>query len=496
MTNVLSHTRRTALWPLGRRKKKPAEFEHVHLPDDGQEFLKSSMDMLIQDLDEVSGTERKEAAAHFLAGEETFRNLQYRDAARLYRASFEAFESLSALLARGVALMMVSELKKAAGVFEEGRNLSIQRASGRFEAAFGINLGQVCNDLGEPGRSREALEEARDLSAEIDQPALEAMALRHLGTTFLTQALYDDAVACCEEAIQISEDVGNGKSVGHVLCNKAVFLASRGNLNEAEEVFRQCLTLGRELKDPYVLGRVHTNVANLELIRGNAEAAALATEKALNIHRGIKYLHGEARSLGTLALLQISQGNRDVGDQSHKNAVKIDRRLGYRRGEIRELFTMARLHLQDAQVDQALQLLRSISELAKTIGHQRIQTETSVLIASILPDILTEERITLLEGYLETSPSADGSVLQIVVSNILAGAFAELGLFDNAIASCQRAVSESRKIGNLIEEARSLIALSCIQDAAGDNHLGAENVSIAQALLQSQLIEMDHFVGY
>ena len=477
MTHVLSHNKRTARWPSGRRTKKPAEFVHVHLPDDGQEFLKSSPAMLIQELGGASGSEQKEAAVRFREGNGRFKNCQYRDAARLYRASFDVSESLSALLAQGVALMMVSELKQAAEVFEEGRILSRQREAGRFEASFGINLGQVCNDLGEPGRSRKALEEARELSAEIDQPALEAMALRHLGTTFLTQALYDDALATCEEAIQISEEVGDKTSVGHVLCNKASFLASRGNLNDSEEVFRQCLTLGRETEDPYVLGRVHTNVANLELIRGNAEEATLAIEKALDIHRGIGYAQGEARNLGTLALLQISQGNRDVGDQCHKNAVKIDRRLGYRRGEIRELFTMARLHLQDAQVDEALQLLRSISDLAKKIGHPRIQTESSVLIAYLLPDISIEERVSVLEGHLESRPSTDGPILQILVSNILAGAYAELGLFDNAIGSCQWAVSESRNIGNLIEEARSLIALSCIQDAAGDNHLGAENVS-------------------
>lgn len=63
VTDVLSHNKLTALWPSGRRTWKPAGFEHVHLPHDGQEFLKSSGDMLIQELDEVSGTKREEAAA-------------------------------------------------------------------------------------------------------------------------------------------------------------------------------------------------------------------------------------------------------------------------------------------------------------------------------------------------------------------------------------------------------------------------------------------------
>ena len=109
-------------------------------------------------------------------GEERFKNWQYRDAAESYQASHEVFESLLALLARGVALMMVSELKEAVNVFEEGRNLSQTRKAARLEAAFEINLGQV-NDLGEPDRSQKALKGARDLCKEIEDAVLEAMAL-------------------------------------------------------------------------------------------------------------------------------------------------------------------------------------------------------------------------------------------------------------------------------------------------------------------------------
>ena len=205
MNKIRSHKTLSALWPFGRRLGKAVDFEHVHLPDDGKEFLKPPLKMLLQELEKASAPQQKEALAHFRVGEERFKNHQYRDAAKSYQASYEVFKSLSALLARGVALMMVSELKEAAKVFEEGRNLSQTLEVTRLEAAFGINLGQVCNDLGEPDRSQKALTGARDLFRESENAALEAMALRHLGMTFLTQALYNEALACCEEAIQISE---------------------------------------------------------------------------------------------------------------------------------------------------------------------------------------------------------------------------------------------------------------------------------------------------
>ena len=149
MNKIRSHKTLSALWPFGRRSGKPVDFEHVHLPDDGKEFLKPPLKMFIQELEDVTRPEQKEALAHFRVGEERFKNWQYRDAAESYQASHEVFESLSALLARGVALMMVSELEEAAKVFEAGLNLSQtpacakadRREATRLEAAFRINLG-------------------------------------------------------------------------------------------------------------------------------------------------------------------------------------------------------------------------------------------------------------------------------------------------------------------------------------------------------------------
>ena len=141
MNKIRSHKKLSALWPFGRHREKPVDFEHVHLPDDGKEFLKLPLKMLLQELEEASAPQQKEALAHFRMGEERFKNWQYRDATECYQASYRVFGSLSALLARGVALMMVSELKEAAEVFEEGRNLSQTRKVDRLEAAFGINLG-------------------------------------------------------------------------------------------------------------------------------------------------------------------------------------------------------------------------------------------------------------------------------------------------------------------------------------------------------------------
>ena len=116
MNKIRPHKTLSAFWPFGRHSGKSVDFEHVHLPDDGKEFLKPPLKMLLQELEGASASQQKEAVAHFRMGEERFKNWQYRDAAESSQVSYEVFESLSALLARGVALMMVSELQEAAKV--------------------------------------------------------------------------------------------------------------------------------------------------------------------------------------------------------------------------------------------------------------------------------------------------------------------------------------------------------------------------------------------
>ncbi len=54
MNNIRSYKTLSTLWPFGRRQGKSVDFEHIHLPDDGKEFLKPPLKMLLQELDKSS----------------------------------------------------------------------------------------------------------------------------------------------------------------------------------------------------------------------------------------------------------------------------------------------------------------------------------------------------------------------------------------------------------------------------------------------------------
>ena len=171
------YSRLDHLWKWRESTGKPTVFEHVHLPDDRQEFLKPTTEMLSRELRDAPDECRGQAIAYFQVGDRAFAEGHYRDAASAYLASGAEASSLSAHLACGVAKIMVSELRAAVELFEAGRVRAQTRQSTRFEAAFGINLGQVYSDLGEMERSRRALEMALALSRKMKDVSLEMLSL-------------------------------------------------------------------------------------------------------------------------------------------------------------------------------------------------------------------------------------------------------------------------------------------------------------------------------
>lgn len=242
------------IWPFRQDTEKTAVFEHVFLPDEGRELMKPSARGSARELREIGGEQIDEAISHFQVGEKAFHERRYREAAASYFASYETIESLSACMAWGVALMVVSELREAAGVFETGLRLAKERQVARFEAVFGINLGQVCNDLGEPDRALEALKRARNLCQEAQEPVLEAMALRHLGIVMFVQGAYDEGMRFSDCAIQIAHDSKDQMNGASALFVRGVLLTAKGLLMEAENALLEGVKCLRDIKDSYIAG--------------------------------------------------------------------------------------------------------------------------------------------------------------------------------------------------------------------------------------------------
>ena len=492
MNKIRSHKTLSALWPFGRHREKPVDFEHVHLPDDGKEFLKPPLKMLLQELEGASAPQQKEAGAHFRMGEERFKNWQYRDAAESYQASYEVFESLSALLARGVALMMVSELKEAAEVFEKGRNLSQtpacakadRREATRLEAAFGINLGQVYFDLGKPDLPFKALKKARNILTRLPEQNLTAVVLRQLGMLMFMQGNYDKGLSDCELVDTLDKQKRDTLNEVRTLLVKSLLLFGKGKLEDSKKTLERGLNI---LGSPntHTKARLLLQLAHFYLSDNNGYDSKQLGEEALQIFQEISDERGTSRCLSFLAIFDFSNGRYDEGIKKLNQARQLDRITSYRRGEIRLLVVQGKFYFQQGNIEEANHIFQEADQIAQDIGHIPALLETSSLFAATSSFILpSNDSLDILEDCLIRSRSIPIPEREIDLCHQISSLCLTQGRISDALDFCQQAIERSQKIGNSLCEAKSYIALSQVLSQTGDEIGATEHLGFAQAILQ------------
>ena len=149
---------------------------------------------------------------------------------------------------------------------------------------------------------------------------------------------------------------------------------------------------------------------------------------------------------------------------------------------------LARVQLQNNQLQKAYQLFRMAYGLADEMRHKCIQVEASAMLTLLMSDTRIEDSISMLEAAIELSRSICNPVLEIQISGHLGLLFSNSGQLEEAVKCAKQAVAYSQKIGNLFEEAKSLMNLAHVYDQQGETALAVENVGIAQALFQSQSV--------
>jgi tetratricopeptide (TPR) repeat protein len=435
------------LWKWREATEKPTAFEYVHLPDDGQEFLKPTAEMLTRELQDAPEESRSRAIIHFKMGDKAFAEWRYKDAASAYLASGAAAQSLSAHLACGVAKIMVSELRAAVELFEAGRVRSQKRQLTRFEAAFGINLGQAYSDLGEMERARRALEMAHALSRKMEDASLEMLSLVRRGLCCFIRGEYEKGIGHCDCALEIARMEKDPIARARALFARGALLMARGKFKEAEENLRAGMDESKQVERSYIAARLHTQLASLYLLQGKGAMAADTAERALEISRRLTHAQGEAKSLALLAIIYLATDQKTRAIESFRQSVESDRRTDYRRGVARSSLEWAKMLLQQRKWDEVRGLLRQVKELAETTGHRMMFLDSASMLAMLSMDSRENERMGQLKKYMETCRSAGLSGLEIMVLQYMGSAWASVGQFDAAEEHYRMALKRCQQIG-------------------------------------------------
>jgi predicted ATPase len=202
------------------------------------------------------------------------------------------------------------------GHYEEGQPW-LERALGHGEAPPDIRA-DLLGTLGYLHRNRNDLPQAKDLLEQAVRVAREGNApwsaarwLNRLSWIWWWEGDYPRARSLAEESLALQKELGDIPGMSWSVGTLADMATYEGRLEDAEEHFRQALTLAREAGTPSEhMVSYASSFAALQLIRGRYEVAQRSAEEGLALARSL----GDRLEIGRclLPLAEVARLNGEI----------------------------------------------------------------------------------------------------------------------------------------------------------------------------------------
>ncbi|MEN8173646.1 MAG: BTAD domain-containing putative transcriptional regulator, partial [Chloroflexota bacterium] len=170
-------------------------------------------------------------------------------------------------------------------------------------------LGRGMTEIEKIGSQRDLLEESILIWRQLNKTHELAWTLHELGDCFKYGSKYDLSKLAYEESLTIYSKNGNNVGKADVLSVFGTLNLRMGNLEEAERMLLESVSLGRSLGHQFLLAWTLQWLGWAYSWTGKTREAMLALEESLAILNNLGVEHRAAYSLARLALCQVILGN-------------------------------------------------------------------------------------------------------------------------------------------------------------------------------------------
>jgi predicted ATPase len=203
-------------------------------------------------------------------------------------------------------------------------------------------------------RIRELLEEAVAYARQTGQARIEASALSLLGLAANREQDFAAAERYTAEAQSLMEARGHRQRANHVLYNRAVVAADRGEMTLARERYERCLVAARETGDANLEALIYNNLGSLNARQERWEDARRELREAIRLSHALGNAYNLAYALWNLpeTLAFLGDGRRAVLLQAFAERFWLERG-GSLDEEERKYSERIRLWTKDSLGDEA-----------------------------------------------------------------------------------------------------------------------------------------------
>ena len=199
----------------------------------------------------------------------------------------------------------------------------------------------------------------------------EARSLNNLGIIAQKRGDVADAERLFRECLAIMKEIGNRHGEAGSLNNLANIAQERDDLDEALRLFEESIAIKKEIGDRSGEANSLNNLGNIENRRGNHDEALRLQRESLAIMREIGDRRGEAASLNNCGSIAQERGDLDEAERLFRESLAIKGELGDRGGEANSLDNLANIARERGDLDEAERLFRESLAIKGELGDQK-----------------------------------------------------------------------------------------------------------------------------
>jgi class 3 adenylate cyclase/tetratricopeptide (TPR) repeat protein len=302
-------------------------------------------------------------------------------------------------LRRGDILMMLGELKEAAGELEWVAEAASSLGRTDVECEASLLLGDIDQRQGRAADARERLSKAQELALSVGDAALRskvAFVFSALVADFEGQ--YDQAIDSLRSGIATAEEIGDValEAEGHLrLCP---IVMNRGDLAAAESELRCCLKLARELGSHRVEAEATSWLGMIRHHRGDPEEAErLCLQARTWFERtGDSYFQAQNFTQG-LALIALETGRPEDAEAWLREAMPVALQIGGWVAVEAYRYLAEALTAQD-RLDDAREI---VAFAARNVPEEDAYARSSLLLAEAIVATAAGESATAATAFAE-----------------------------------------------------------------------------------------------
>ena len=275
------------------------------------DFLRAlALDELGEDAKRDMNMRRRHAAHYFAV-------LQL--AEKLYNQGHDA-------VAKGLAL-----LDRELGNIRAGQRWAAARADGDDDAAvLAMRYPNfACLQLRvSPDENILWLDAALSAALRMEDREAEAMVRGNLGVLYGKRGELDRAEEMYRNALAIDEDLGHKEGMANQYGNLGILYLTKGELDQAEEMFHKALAIDEDLGRKEGMASHYGNLGILYRRRGELDRAREMYRKSLAIEEDLGRKEGMASDYGNLGILYADKGELDQAEEMYQKSLTLFRELG------------------------------------------------------------------------------------------------------------------------------------------------------------------------